>query len=447
MKSPRTWSALLGGALLALGLSFGAVSTPAEAANAGDRDSSQDDDSNVDTVSGKKVLRGGSTKDGEAKPQPKPTVTSAEQAAFQKKLEKYEGRELPAIAYLGGEMLSVPPEFIQECQDGLDKIFLRDYKGAKKQFDQMSVTYRGWGVGPVGQVLVWQALMLENFDFKYESQYQVSHKRARMELEEALQTPGNDAWENFLMAGILGIESIHLMRQEEFVKALNRGYEAMKAVKRTQEIAPEFVDINLGDGLFNYWVSVISQQTKLIPDMGDKREQGIRQQLLVEQQAIFLGPPATLALTFTYIEEGRKKDALRSGLKNYRRYPDNIINNQVLGRVYMYNRMYEDSERIFKHVLATDPKNQRAHYYIARLYLRTGKLKMCGNHLDQYLAFTDLDNNQRASALYFYGKLEQRRKHPDLAEKYYKEAWKIAKYKPAKNRLDRMAERKKKKKK
>ncbi len=438
MKS--LFSATVRGAVTTLALSLGLALSPVggSAWAAGAEDADEDgDDSDLDSVSGKKV---------ESRPAMiKGGVKATEQAAFNKKLEQYKGRELPAIAYLGGEMLGVPPEFVQLCRDGLDKIFLRDYKGAKKQFDEMSVKYRGWGVGPVGQVLVWQALMLENFDFKYESQYQVAHKLARMELEEALQTPGNDAWENFLMAGILGIESIHLMRQEEFVKALNRGYEAMKAVKRTQELAPDFVDINLGDGLFNYWVSVISKQTKLIPDQGDKREEGIHQQELVEQQAIFLRPPATLALTFTYIEEGRKADALRSGLKNYRQYPDNIINNQVLGRVYMYNRMYEDSERIFKHVLEVDPNNQRAHYYIARLYLRWGKLKMCGDHLDKYLAFTDIDANQRASALYFYGKLEMRRKHPDEAEKYWKEAWKVAKYKPAKERLDRIEERKKKK--
>jgi tetratricopeptide (TPR) repeat protein len=298
-------------------------------------------------------------------------------------------------------------------------------------------------VGTVGQVLVWQALMLENFDFKYESQYATAHRLSRMELEEALQIPGNEAWENFLMAGILGIESIHLMRKEEFAKALNRGYEAMKAVKKTQELAPEFTDINLGDGLFNYWVSIVSKHTKLIPDMTDKREIGIQQLLLVERSAVFLRPPATLALTFTWIEEGKKREALKSGLRNYRKYPDNIINNQVLGRVYMYNRMYEDSERIFNHVMTVDPKNQRAHYYISRLYLRWGKIKKAESHLNTYLAFTDIDNNQRADALYYMGSVRMRQKNPKAAEKLWKEAVKIAKHKRSKKRLETLKAKKK----
>lgn len=420
----------------AAALGLGLLALPAFAADGGD---DEDDDSTEDTVTGRPVADR-SSKSGEAtkKAEPVPQVDAQAVAELAKDLAKHEGKPLPPIAYVASEWLSVPPEFVHECRQGLDKIFLRDYKGAKAQFDKMSIANRGWGVGTVGQVLVWQALMLENFDFKYDSQYEVAHRAARMELEEAIQIPGNEAWEYFLVAGLLGIESIHLMRKEEFAKALNRGFEAMKAVKKTQELAPKFTDINLGDGLFNYWVSIVSQQTKLIPDMADKREIGIQQLLLVERSAVFLQPPATLALTFTWIEEGKKRDALKSGLRNYRKYPDNIINNQVLGRVYMYNRMYEDSERIFKHVLAVDPQNQRAHYYIARLYLRWGKLKMAEGHLDSYLAFTDIDAKQRADALYYLGTLRMRQKNPKEAEKLWKEAVKVGKHKRAKKRLEKL---------
>jgi len=419
-------------------LGLGLVAAPVFAADAAD-----DEDESADTVTGASSATRGN-KSGTKKPAR--VVQQIDDAAVSKhnaQLAKHAGKPLPPITYLASEWLSVPPEFVHECRQGLDKIFLRDYKGAKAQFDKMAVVNRGWGVGTVGQVLVWQALMLENFDFKYESQYQTAHRASRMELEEALQIPGNEAWENFLLAGILGIESIHLMRQEEFVKALNRGYEAMKAVEKTQKLAPDFTDINLGDGLFNYWVSVVSKHTKLIPDMGDKREVGIQQLLLVERSAVFLQPPATLALTFTWIEEGKKREALKSGLRNHRKYPDNIINNQVLGRVYMYNRMYEDSERIFQHVMKVDPKNQRAHYYIARLYLRWGKLKKADSHLATYLAFTDIDNNQRADALYYLGNLRMRQKNQKDAEKAWKEAVKVAKHERSKRRLEKLKAKKK----
>ena len=274
------------------------------------------------------------------------------------------------------------------AHEGLDRIYLRDYKGARAKFGQMNKDFPGMVIGPVGDVLVWQALMLENFDFKFETQYQTASRQARQQLEQAVVTPGNEAWEYFLLAGMLGIESIHTMRHEEYAKALSRGYEAMKAVRKCQELAPDFVDIQLGDGLFDYWATVISRSTKLLPNTGDKRPEGIRQMMRVQERSLFLRAPATLALTFTWIEEGKRAKALESALRNYALYPKNIINNQVLGRVFMYNRKYADAERIFKEVQATDPKNQRSHYYLGRLYVRWGKLDAALASLATYLAFT-----------------------------------------------------------
>ena len=45
---------------------------------------------------------------------------------------------------------------------------------------------------------MWQVLMLENFDFKYEMQYKNSFDTAVQDLQRASVQPGNDAWENFL---------------------------------------------------------------------------------------------------------------------------------------------------------------------------------------------------------------------------------------------------------
>lgn len=390
----------------------------------------EDDDVDVDdTVSGKTVE------------QAVGDVDLMDRAEWEAQLAAHAGKRYPPIYYLGASWLDIPPEFVGSAHDGLDRIYLRDYQGALKHFTGMEKEYPGMAIGPVGRVLIWQAMMLENFDFKYESQYQTSSRQARQQLEEALRTPGNDAWEYFLLAGMLGIESIHTMRHEEYAKALSRGYEAMKAVKRCQELAPDFVDIQLGDGLFDYWATVISKSTKLIPDMGDKRPEGIRQMMKVEERSLFLRAPATLALTFTWIEEGKRKKALESALKNHALYPDNIINNLVLGRVYMYNRMYAESEQTFKDVQKVDPKNERSHYYLGRLYLRMGKKDEALASFEQYLTFPDLSDVHRGYGLYYVGQVHYRKKDYAKAEAAWKEAWKVSKLKRAKSRLDRLKEK------
>ncbi len=365
----------------------------------------------------------------------------ANQAEFDARLATFEGRQYPAYIYLGAEALSLSPEFVYETQQGTEMMFKRQYKEGKAHFEHLGVKYRGKGIGPVGQVLIWQAMMIENFDFKYESQYRVAYKRARQELEEALLVPGDDGWEYFMLAGMLGIDSIHAMRREEYVTAFNRGYEAMKAVTNAKEHAPDFADVYLGDGLFDYWATIISRSSKAVPDTADRRQEGITQMVKVELQGIYLRPAATLALTFTWIEEGQRRRALASALKNQAGYPQNVINNLVLGRVYMYNRMYAEAEAAFGEVIKTAPENQRVHYYLGRLYLRQRMLDKALASFNRYLAFPDLDDDDRASALYYVGNLFYKQKNWDEAEKYYKQAWKVGRIKRAKKKIERVKEK------
>jgi len=340
-----------------------------------------------------------------------------------------------ARARRGAEVLHTSEPFVADAISAVEALYHRHYADAKQQFADIGARYPGSAMEPVGQVLVWQALMLENFDFKYVSQYELALKRARSELEEALLQPGNDAYEYFILGGMLGIDSIHTMRTGEYVKALNRGIEAMKAVAHCKELAPDFVDAKLGDGLFNYWRTVIARSSKAIPDMGDHRAEGISQIQDVERDGIFLGPPATLSLVFTWMEEGDMSKALAATLKNQQGYPDNLVNTLVLGRVYMYMRRYSDSEATFTSVIAQDPKNERVYYYLTRLYMRTRNLPGARRSIDAYLAF-NLDDESRGYGLYQKGLLEYREKNWDAAEGAFQESYKLARIDSAKQRVD-----------
>ncbi len=337
----------------------------------------------------------------------------------------------------GARQLHTAEEFVAGCVQGMEYIYRRQYKEARDTFAAVDKIYPGAATGNVGQLLIWQALMLENFDFKYVDQYERSYKMARMELEEALLQPGNEAWENFILGGILGIDAIHTMRTGEYLKAFTRGIEAMKSVNRAKELAPDFKDSWLGDGLFNYWRTVIAMSTKAIPDLGDDRAKGIEQMQTVEREGIFLGPPATLALVFSWMEEGEMKRALASTMKNRDVYPENVVNNLVLGRVYMYMKRFQDSEQTFLSVIEDEPDNERVHYYLCRLYLRMRNVAGAKEHIDRYLAF-DLDDESRGYAEYQKGLIAYREKRWDDAEASFKAAWRLAKLDRAKKRIDQV---------
>jgi tetratricopeptide (TPR) repeat protein len=126
-------------------------------------------------------------------------------------------------------------------------------------------------------------------------------------------------------------------------------------------------------------------------------------------------------------------------------YPDNVINLQVLGRVEMYNKLYKDAEESFGKVLKLSPKNQRVHYYLARLYMKQKKYTKAEKKINLYLKF-DLDDYQKGYAYYYKGHILMRQKKYSLAAETYDLAWKVNKVDGAKDRAERARKMEKKKK-
>ena len=353
--------------------------------------------------------------------------------------EEREG-QYPARITNGAKMLNMDVEFVWECWKAMEGLYERDYAKSKETFAGIERRWRDSGVGPVGQALVWQALMLENFDFKYDAQYTASFNRGRQAMEQAMLSPGNEVWETFLLGALLGVDAIHKMRKEEFVTAINRGLEAMKYVSLAGEMAPQFVDAQLGDGLWLYWRSVVALNAPGVPAFSDERAKGIEMMQRAQRESVFLRPAAGHALTYTWIEEGEMNRALGLATRLSQAYPNNIVNLQVLGRIQMYKRQYAASETTFKRVLSIDDRNERVHYYLQRLYLRWGKYDQSLSHADQYLAY-DLSDYQKSYALYYKGNVYYKQKMWDEAESAYQAAWRANKLKRAKTKLERIKER------
>lgn len=362
-----------------------------------------------------------------------------------------EDRTLGAIQYEDGEMvgqypkridngakwLDVTPEFMWHCWLVMNSLYERDYRGLHKVLENVKKKYPNSGVEPVGRALMYQTLMLENFDFKYETQYKTMFELAKQELEQAMMSPGNDAWETFLLGAILGVDAIHELRKEEFLNAINQGYEAVKWIEKAKKLAPDFVDADLGDGLWIYWRSLIASNVPGFSNLGfaDDREKGIELMQNAEKNAVFLRPAASHALTYTWIEERKMKKALTTARALETAYPNNVINLQVLGRVEMYNRLYKDAEETFKKVLKLSPKNQRVHYYFARLYMKQKKYAKAEKEINIYLKF-DLSEYHEGYAHYYKGHILMRQKKYKQAAESYDMAWKVNKIEKAKARAE-----------
>lgn len=388
---------------------------------AAENDAAEDDDLSENTLSGKKAA-----------------TPAAGADAADSEILAWLARPHHADSYRAAEALGSKVEMLDECREAIELIYKRRYKDARKVLDGVRTKYPTTGLGPLGLVLIYQALMFENFDWRYEKQYELAFKDVRAQVDVGLATPGDEAFEHFVLAGALGIDAIHKMRKTEFLPALNRAYEALKALEKTKKLAPTFADASLGDGLYLYWRTVASQSSKLLPAFEDKRVEGLALMEKAEKESLLLGPGATLALAYSYIEERKLKSALERCLYARLEYPDNVVNNMTLGRIYTSMRRYPDALRVYDDILDDAPDNQRAHYFRGVVLARSQRYDEAQKAYETYLGFKDVPKDARGQTLYRLGALHMRQKRYDKAEGYFKQAIAETGNEAAKRALERL---------
>ena len=369
------------------------------------------------------------------------TEVSAQESALPRELLQ-SGPDLRAAAArlaTASQQLGMPADFIRRAARGMELVFERDYRGARTHWAALQSDYPGSAVENVGRLLIYQSLMLENFDYRFEKQYLAHSEMALEDIRAAMAVPGQEGWEHFLLGGVMGLQGIHLMRKRQYVASLNRGLEALEALKALKEIAPDFADPRVGEGIYKYWRTVVSRKTRLIPDRGDQREEGIADILFAEEHATFVGPAASLAMVYVRLEERNVRSALSYGRKNQRRFPDNVINNMLVARMLIHLRRYDQSLAVLDSILRTDIDNHRAHFHRATALMKKEDLEEAMTAIDRYLGMP-LEEASRASGLHRKGDIHFEAGRHAQARGFYEQAVAINGYRPSRAKLERLRE-------
>jgi tetratricopeptide (TPR) repeat protein len=207
---------------------------------------------------------------------------------------------------------------------------------------------------------------------------------------------------------VLGIDGVHSLRRGEVLGALGRAYEAVHALDQVLELAPDFVDARLGQGMYLYWRAVAATLSPLVPRFEDRRAEGIATMLLVEREGVLLGPATTLALTYAYAEERRPELALAASRWLSKQYPDNLLALTTTGRLLLALDRPTDSLPLWQRLLKVAPDNQRAHYYLGCAAALAGDLAGAEQEWRTYLGFAEVAPFYRAQALHRLGLVQER---------------------------------------
>ena len=336
------------------------------------------------------------------------------------------------------QLLNMDPTFLREIQVGLEQIYERRYDDALSHFQRVETTFPDTGLAALSETVIWQARMLENFDYRHEKAYWAASRRARKELDAARDIEGNEAWEHLASAAVLGMEAIHTFRQRKYVGAVSLAFSAMNHVESSRAAAPDFVDLKLADGLYLYWRTVITERSSMIPSFGDHKAEGIAAIEDVEKNGVFIRPLATLALAFTFLEDGQSRKAEAACARNKGLYPDNVVNNLVFAMSLVKQRKYDAAMATLDGVHRVDPTNAYAHYWRGVALLKKDRFDEARSSFDVFLATEHLEKYQQASANWRLGQLHREQREYGPAVDHFQRAVKISSHKPSKRELDKL---------
>jgi hypothetical protein len=88
-----------------------------------------------------------------------PGLEIPERAVVGPTLEMVEvdGKKYPPVVVLAAEALDMEPEYAHRIRQGLEIVYLRDYKAARKHFAALDADFPGTGISATVNALLWQA--------------------------------------------------------------------------------------------------------------------------------------------------------------------------------------------------------------------------------------------------------------------------------------------------
>ena len=334
------------------------------------------------------------------------------------------------------------PEFAM-TQEGMDLLYQRRYMESLEVFEEMGIDFPDSPVGPIGRGLVWQAWMFENYDFKYERAYLGEYSDAAERLKRASKSRDNKAWIYFLTAVHLGVDAMYDIRKERYLPAFDKAWEALEYIQKVEKLAPEFVDVQLALGLYNYWRTAITEQVRALPDFGDKRDEGLAQMVLAKEQGLLARGPASLVLVYSYMESKDWDRAIAEAEWARSEYPDNLLVEMTVGRVYRQAKKYPEALAAFERVAEIDPTNDSVLFHVGEVHYKSRKNNDAAREAYRKYLGTDPLPVYAAHAYYRLGMLERRaRRYDEAIVLFEKSLETYPKFKRASDRIEQVRKEK-----
>jgi Putative Zn-dependent protease, contains TPR repeats len=314
-------------------------------------------------------------------------------------------------------------EILNEAIAGQNLIFNRKYDEAQKYFTKLAFKYPDSPLGSFGLMALYNAKMFENYDFSLDAPFVEELGRNQVLIEKILNNKDASAWDNFLCGASSGLSGFYFIRKDKAMAALKESSRAKKCLERALEKDPQFLDVYLGLGMYDYWRSVFTNSIKILPFFKDRRPEGIAQIQKAIDEGSVANTLARAALMFVYQQDGKSKPGLEVAEQLDKTYPNNVIVLVNKGQFLSRLGKHPEAQATLDQVLKIDPKISVALYFKALDFQRWNKPEEAKRLFEDYLK-TQPARAWQAYAYYNLGHLALREGNKEKAMEYFKAGYK-----------------------
>lgn len=268
-------------------------------------------------------------------------------------------------------------DLIARSVEGEKLLMSRDYGAAQALFQKLSEDYPESPAGAFGIMAMWQTRMFENRDFRFVSQYDAAEKKMEALCAARLAYDRPSDWDLFVCASGYGMKGFFDGRREKWLQGLGGAIKSIRAYRRLLWLNPNFVDAEMGVGMYEFWRSVVTQRFRWLPFFSDQRSSGMAKVQKAADEGQYIRDLAKANLAYMQMEM-KQYDAALAGLNDLiRRYPKNVLMRQAKGEVLWWQKKYQDCYDISAQMLSEDPQMTRNLYWMAASsvmpYLKAGE--------------------------------------------------------------------------
>ena len=324
--------------------------------------------------------------------------------------------------FTGENPLDVSRAEFQAAQEGTELIYQRRMGDALDVFEGAAIDFPDSPLGPVGVSIVYQAIMFENYDFSLDKAYLQESADAQTRFDRVARSRDKKAWNLFLLAVHQGVQAMYHVRHNDYLTGFNLAWDALENVKKVERMAPDFHDVQLALGLYNYWRTAYTENLDFLPKFGDHRAEGLAQMLVAKEKGLLAPAPASLALTYSHMESKDYASALTEAQWARARYPTSVLNEMTISRVYRHLGKFEEALAALDIALKIAPDCARLWWQIGETHYKSRKNQDASKEAFlKYLASEPLPE-YKAHTLYRLGLVERRQRHYEMAIHYLEQA-------------------------